>query len=270
MLLRPGANAKQIIQALKELSLTGYNYTADDENYVLWIAQLEVRLNEWFTGVPTTLLYSERFWQIRSGVGLRPHEMRRAECARVIGVVDSLHETLTSLATRFEQAPGAVAVLDTNVLLHYKPLTDVIWTDVLGTSAVTLVIPIRVLAEIDDKKAAPNNHKLRTRARTRINMLERLVLGEHDVQPVRENVNLTVVGSVDLDPEARRRPSPPSDVEILDTCRALAAYAPNAVSIVTGDLAMKVQARASGISITPMPDDCYQPLGDVEESPPEP
>jgi predicted ribonuclease YlaK len=128
---------------------------------------------------------------------------------------------------------------------------------------------MRVIAEIDDKKAAPNNPKLRRRARTRINMLEGLLLGDGPLRSIREGVTVTVVDSTELDPETRRLRPPPPDVEILDTCAALAAYAPGAVSLVTGDLAMKMRAREAGIVITAMPAECYQPLGDADSEPPQ-
>jgi hypothetical protein len=264
MLVRPGVNVQTIIGALDQLLLNAYNHTADDESYVLFVSGLEVRLDEWFLEVPSTLLYSQRFWQISDGIMRRPHEMRRQECARVVRLLTSLRDTLKAMADRFGQAPGTIAVLDTNVLLHYRPITDVPWLEVVGSTTVTLVIPIRVLAELDEKKAAPNNPKLAKRAQTRVRMLEGLI-GASDVRLVRDNVTVTVVRSADLDPEARRRPLPPPDVEILDTCTGLSGYAPRAVSLVTGDLWMKVLARESGIPLTPMPDDCYQPLGEPEE-----
>jgi len=267
MRLRQGVNVQGAIDQLHQLELNAYNHTADDESYVLFVSGLELRFDEWFTEVPPRLLYSQRFWQINDGIPRRPHEMRRQECARVVALLTSLREELTGMAKRLGPPPRTLGVLDTNVLLHYKLLTDVRWTEVIGKSPVTLVIPIRVLAEMDGKKAAPNNPKLRSRARTRINLLEGVLRGEGFLYPVRENVAVTVVGSVELDPETRRRTPLPPDVEILDVCAALGAYAPNAVSLVTGDLAMKMHAREAGITVTPMSEDCYQPLGEADELP---
>jgi hypothetical protein len=50
-----------------------------------------------------------------------------------------------------------------------------------------------------------------------------------------------------FDPALYRRLSVPPDVEILDTCEALAAYAgANPVDLVTGDLGVRVRAQARG------------------------
>lgn len=146
MRLRQGVNVQGIIDHLHQLELNAYNQTADDESYVLFVSGLEIRFDEWFTGVPPTLLYSERFWQISSGISQRPHEMRRQECARVVALLRSLREELKGMDERLGPPPRTLGVLDTNVLLHYKPVTNVRWTDVIGKSPVTLVIPIRVLA----------------------------------------------------------------------------------------------------------------------------
>jgi hypothetical protein len=162
--LRQGINVKTVIEGLRPLEQTAWNHTVDDDSYVLFVSGLEERFKQWFTEVPPTLLYSQRFWQISSGILARPHEMRRQECARVVALLTSLREELSALADRLGPLPRALGVLDTNVVLHYKPLDEVPWTEVFGSSPVTLVIPRRVLAEIDAKKAVPNNQKLRRRA----------------------------------------------------------------------------------------------------------
>lgn len=266
MLVRPGVDVQRVIETLSRTIVEAHNsHTGDDEGYVKWVLDLDPLFGEWFTDVPPTLLYSERFWRIRSDGGHRPHELRRNELARVVAMLSSLRDSLKEMVARFGTPARTIAVLDTNVLLHHKPLTDIQWTEVIGAPQVTLVIPIRVLAEIDEKKAAPNNRKLRDRARTRINMLEPFVLGDGGVSRVREGVEVTAVGSVDLDPGARRRRPAAPDVEILDTCLALSAYAAkNAVFLVTGDLSMKISTKLTGVAARSMCAGDYQPLGGEE------
>ncbi len=264
MLLRSGVKVATVLQGLQGLIITAHNLaTSDDENYVLWIAGLEVRFSEWFSDVPASFLFSERFWQINAGVGPRPHEMRRQEHARVVALLQALESALKEMASRFGEPARAIAVLDTNVLLHHAPLPEVDWADVVAES-VTLVVPFRVIAEMDDKKASRSD-KLADRARSRLRMLEPFVLSDGATSAVRPGVDLAVVGTVDLDPEARRRPPGPPDIEILDTCEALAAYGgTNPVCLVTGDLAMHARAKSLGIPVRRMPERYYQRLGQGE------
>jgi hypothetical protein len=71
------------------------------------------------------------------------------------------------------------------------------------------------------------------------------------------------VGLFAFDPSLYRRPALPPDVEILDTCEALAAFAgENPVFLVTGDLGMTVRAQARGVALKQMPDEHRQQLGD--------
>jgi predicted ribonuclease YlaK len=58
-----------------------------------------------------------------------------------------------------------------------------------------------------------------------------------------------------------------ADVEILDTYRALAAYADaNPVYLVTSDLNMRLRAHSSGIELRVMPPESFEPLGGDETS----
>jgi rRNA-processing protein FCF1 len=255
-----------VIADLSRLIQEAYNHTSDDESYVLWVGWLETRFNEWFTAVRPELLHSDRYWQISSGGGLRTHERRRQECERVVGLLSRLHDTLQELAERFGQGHRTLAVVDTNVLLHHRPISDVCWTDVVGADTVTLVIPVRVLAEIDDKKAAPNNPPLRKRARTRSKNLAAYALGAWASSPVRDGVEVTFVESVDLDPDVVRETPRSADTEILDSCIALRSYAAkNAVYLVTADLALMTRARTRGVEVREMPETDYLPLGEASE-----
>jgi predicted ribonuclease YlaK len=56
-------------------------------------------------------------------------------------------------------------VLDTNSLLHYEPPESISWAKIAWHSPVRLVIPLRVLEEVDAKKYS-TNRRLRDRARS--------------------------------------------------------------------------------------------------------
>lgn len=119
--------------------------------------------------------------------------------------------------------------------------------------------PSRVVQELDDKKAS-NSKPLRQRAAKRLGQLAGYTLGDglHEVRP---GVGIELVGSLDLDPAAERRPPVPADVAILDTCEALATYNGGAaVYLVTGDLGMRVQAETRRIAVVLMPESTALPL----------
>ena len=67
------------------------------------------------------------------------------------------------------------------------------------------------------------NRKLGDRAAKRIGLLTGYVAAEAD--HIWPGVYIEIAGSVDLDPDAARRPPIRADAEIIDTCEALTAYA---------------------------------------------
>jgi predicted ribonuclease YlaK len=165
------------------------------------------------------------------------------------------------MAARFS-APGAVAVLDTNVLLHFKPLDEIEWATIIGSSPVQVVVPLGVVDELDAKKAIRG--KLGGRARKRARLLDQHVFGGGGV---REDVDVEVLEFSDLDSDAHRRAAVPVDTEVLDVCEALKTYSSDSpVYVVTGDLGMKVRAQARGIEIREMLEDDRQVISDAEEA----
>jgi predicted ribonuclease YlaK len=139
-------------------------------------------------------------------------------------------------------------------LLHYRPVDEVDWTAVAGAKAVRLVVPLRVVEELDEKKYARRG-ELGDRAVTRLRKLEQhtVASGPRNLRP---GLEIEILASVNLDPEAARRPAIPADTEILDTCEALSGYSGgNAVFLVTGDLAMKIRAQTRGLDARQMPDE---------------
>jgi rRNA-processing protein FCF1 len=57
-----------------------------------------------------------------------------------------------------------LALIDTNVLLHYRRLEEIDWLDLTGVSGLTIVIPALVLRELDKHKDCHPNRRLKKRA----------------------------------------------------------------------------------------------------------
>jgi predicted ribonuclease YlaK len=139
-------------------------------------------------------------------------------------------------------------VLDTHVLLHYQPVDQIPWPAVLGAQSVRLVIPLRVIEEIDAKKYA-RAANLAKRARNVLPSLERLV-GPAGA-PGRLTQEVTIEVPVETGP--RYRPED-ADEEILETCRELEQFTGQHVTLVTGDTAMRLRAQANAIPTRELPD----------------
>jgi len=76
---------------------------------------------------------------------------------------------ITQLGDLLAQETYPTGVLDSNSLLHHAPPNQMRWDGVIG-SPVRLVVPLRVVQELDDKKAS-NSKPLRQRAAKRLRQL---------------------------------------------------------------------------------------------------
>src|SRR6185437_4109588 len=70
------------------------------------------------------------------------------------------------------EAGTTVVFLDTNILLHFKPVEDIPWPVILTTSAVVVVISRVTIQELDKQKNIHPSSKIRDRARRALKRLE--------------------------------------------------------------------------------------------------
>jgi predicted ribonuclease YlaK len=161
-------------------------------------------------------------------------------------LLDDLNERRGRLAL----TTGRISVLDTNVLLHYLPIHQVPWPEVVESAVVRLVIPLRVIEELDAKKYS-KSADLAKRARNVLPTLEQLLGQAGRPGPVAENVTVEV--PVDTGP--RQRPED-ADEEIIAVCRDLSQFSGRDVTLVTGDTALRIRAQAHGL-VTVAVDDHY-------------
>lgn len=69
-------------------------------------------------------------------------------------------------------------ILDTNVYLHYRMFDEIDWKGFLETEDVTLVVPITVIHELDDKKFLASNSRIKQRAADVLRKLMQFYKGE--------------------------------------------------------------------------------------------
>jgi hypothetical protein len=260
VLPKPGTSAAVIATQLGDFARAVPDNSRDANAYVALVHRLEWMLQEYFSDVPLERLYTDRFWRINAGEGLRPEEMLRQESDALLFWLTDLVNAVNKVRSRFTSA-AAVAVLDTHVLLHYKPLAEVDWPAVIGAKAVRLVVPLRVIDELDEKKAA-RRPELARRADTRVKLLAGYLTGQGP-REVRPGIPIDAFSPADFDPTLYRRAALPPDGEILDTCHALTTFAgDNAVYLVTGDLGMKIRAESRNLPFKEMPEGDFQRLGE--------
>lgn len=191
------------------------------------------------------MLHTNRYWHIRSldETTTRPLPLVDAEIRLQTGWLEQLANDLSDRAVRLSAAPGHLTVLDTNILLHYLPPAQIPWLDVLGQPNVRLVVPLRVIEELDAKKYARQD-QLAKRARSILPALE-AVLGRAG-SPGQLQPNVTI--EVPVDPAPRKRPAD-ADQEILDSCGELRQLTGRELTLVTADTAMRIRAQARGLSV---------------------
>jgi PIN domain len=186
VLPRVGVQANAIIKGLDYFMRRAYDYpdsqglnAASADNYVAWANGLERDLREWFSDVPLGRIYTERFWRVSLQQSSRLPEMLRLEAGLQVEWLSEVRKKVERMAARFSP-PGAVAVLDTNVLLHFKPLDEIDWETIIGASPVRLVVPLGVVDELDQKKTIRG--KLGERSKTRARLLDQHVFGGSGVR----------------------------------------------------------------------------------------
>ena len=219
--------------------------------YLSKVEAVEVQLRNIFTDPAVwTRLRGDNYWAIRSltSTSPRPMVLINDEAQEQQRYVEGLMGQLKQLQERVVVAPGQLAVLDTNVLLHFQPPSQVDWRGVFGANEVRLVLPLRVVEELDEKKYVSRND-LAQRARRLLSALWALVEPTKGA-PARLADGVTIELPTDDGP--RRRPLD-ADEEVLAECETLAAAGAD-VTLVTGDTGMSLRAVGRRLAVTRMPD----------------
>ena len=159
---------------------------------------------------------------------------------------DMLKALAQDLLERVQRAGAAAAtVIDTNVLLQHQRPDFVPWDVIVGHVPVRLIVPLRVVDEIDAKKYARRSD-LADRARGLLPWLEGVVANGPGT--IRENVTIEVL----IDERRQMKPQD-ADRDVADTCHELRQFGTPDVTLVTADTGMLLRARGQGIRSVKMP-----------------
>ena len=222
------------------------------DRYLEWVETVEAQLR-WLTIDPDVrgMLQTERYWRIRAldETDPRPWPLMDAEIELQVDALKPMAADLQARVETLAAAPGHVTVLDTNVLLHYLPPADIDWRRVADRSEVRLVIPLRVVEELDAKKYS-GSAKLADRARRLLPQLEAVLGSGGDPARLRDGVTIEA-----LVPGMPREAPTDGDEEVLAGCVELEVLTSEKVKLVTGDTAMRIRAQALGVEVVRMPDE---------------
>jgi len=233
----------------------GQQLSIHRDAHLSWVGTADSQLRNVFVDPMTwEHLYGERYWQIYGLTQQSPRWMQliNTEAALQAAWVEELANRLKKLADRLALSPGHLTVLDTHVLLHFQPPDQIPWPEIVGYEHVRLVLPLRVVEEIDEKKYTARED-LADRARRLLSQLRtQLAPTAGGPAPLRENVTI----EVPVDDGPRRR-TVDADQEILDTCRELQSGGQGVtlVTLVTDDTGLTLRAQAMGIWVASMPED---------------
>lgn len=148
---------------------------------------------------------------------------------------------------RIQASGGLPVVIDTMVLLQCQRLDQVKWIPVVGEET-RVMVPLRVLEEIEDKKYSESK-RLRRRARELLPWIDK-----HFTDGSPGPVHLAEGATLELVLAERPRYRPDSaDDEILEVAHETSQYA-GRVKVMTGDTGMRSRARGEGLDVLALPD----------------
>jgi hypothetical protein len=147
-----------------------------------------------------------------------------------------------SQASSAGSRPSAVVFVDTNILLHAPPLERISWSSLCDAEAVTLVVCVEVLDEVDHKKYDSRLGKRAKHAMQRLHQyLETGTCGEKATLMLFPNV-------LEHEEEATLLAGLRADAKIVLRAKRFQAHHPeNYVCVATNDLGMRLRCQLHGI-----------------------
>jgi rRNA-processing protein FCF1 len=256
--LKPGQDLGRAAEAIRSLEMeavglasgaAGQDFGVHRNGYLQWVERVDGCLhNLFFDGQPFASLRGEFFWQIRSldENSPRAHELVNVELRRQSDALEVLRSAIDRLAGFLKERSGPLGVIDTQIFLHFQPIDQIDWTDLFCSEEVRLIIPMRVVEELDERKYRGPS-EIAERARAAITRLRKDLTGPNPQVQIREGVSAEVY----VEPEPRLRKTD-ADQEVLDLAYELSSVGADA-RLVTEDAGLELRARGLGVSVCRMP-----------------
>jgi hypothetical protein len=260
MRLRPGVRPDDASAGLRNQAHpveTGGSVHNSGLQYIVnafasWASDTEKLLCQLFVDPDLDELHTTRYWHIRDASPQSPRlsEMVWDEGAWQAARLRRIADELEGQVERLRGDPGAaLAVVDTNVFLHCHEVHTFDWSFV-GEDLVRVIVPIRVIEELDDRKRERRNSDVGNRARSVVRWLRETLPADG---PHRATLGdgATIETYV---PQGPRRLILSADTEILEVCETLETFTGKGVAIVTSDYGMELRGAASGFRVAPVPE----------------
>jgi hypothetical protein len=271
MRLVPGTSLEHADRVLREAETTWGNARAMSNPYLDYtdaVHRTYATLRQVFA-VPDLGggLHSATYWHVLSN--------QKADYQAIGAEIEVQVETLKQARRDLDELkklatqPGLPIVYDTNMLNHWQQPGDIRWRDVLRarteTSAMArLVIPLRVLDELDKQKYGRDDGDLARKAATAIRYLERILRDGRPGRPVRlrDDATLEVWSEDDRGGDA--------DLAILRCAADLHNLCSGTgARVLTADLGMRMRAHQMGLQVLELPEGFRKPGTAIGEQPPQ-
>jgi len=147
-------------------------------------------------------------------------------------------------------------------MIHCLRPDQIKWSAVVEDQVMRLVIPLRVIEELDAMKT-DNKERLRKNSREILSWLES-VFAASPSGPVKIRPDEETTIEILLSERPRYRPSDP-DEEVLDVCHEYHRFV-GASLLITADYGMRLRARAEAVDVVLMPQKYYKTIPDLPKS----
>src|SRR4051812_29985372 len=157
--VEPGRAAEVLRQLIGEAQSIGPSVGFEElqHRFLIWAETTESQLHYLTHDMATLTMFDTargRMLNDLSSAVARPWPLVNAEVTLRVSILERMLEDLEARTARAKGAEGVAIVPDTNILLHYKPLDKLPWQQLVGSQRVRVVLPLRVVEEIDQKKYA--------------------------------------------------------------------------------------------------------------------
>lgn len=235
-------NARQLAQQGPQSGLDIERIKEHVGRYAQWVASAErlipqhlgwSALADLHSGHHATILGFEG-WEVRASYTVSDELVRQA--LRLDRVAADIQAGI-----EFFAGDRSIVVADTNSFLHCHVWDRLdVWCNAVGDGSLVL-LPMRVIRELDNKKVSSNKGIARRAAKT-LNELEQRMRLEN-VAVLERGVTLTVFLQAGVwDPD--------HDQEVLNVALTANAYSiEQRVAVLTDDLSMRLRARSCGLQI---------------------
>ena len=154
-------------------------------------------------------------------------------------------------AGRFVRA-SKYLVVDTAVLLHYKSIDQIDWSNISGCKTPTIYVPLVVIEELDKHKDQHRLRKMRERARKALALIDKII-GESFSGRLRNNVQLVVESEdPEIDWEGLNLDKNKPDHRVIASALSMVSDS-NQVAVVYRDYGIKLTLRKLNLQSVELP-----------------